>query len=253
MAFAKNHDRLQDALFWIATDMFLVGQIMDTQYLNSDGFSQDYGGTSLDLPTRWWGARLAWFGGGAVVGLFAARENNAWGEKASWDELAPGSAFHQALAANHSAEQITHSYSILSDQGYGNDYETAGYLGGPFRLMTESPAQADDIAIRLYHYGVELDDLGMALLTNFWDNPHMWRDFGGAIGAFDLAYRLKNLGAWWTWDIVEGWPHDGLVVTANQARPGSTTYRLLHTSHVQETRSLNSQFMIKNLLDLDRE
>ncbi|MCY7380706.1 MAG: hypothetical protein LH467_15365 [Gemmatimonadaceae bacterium] len=172
-------------------------------------------------------------------------QNNIWGSKASWDELSPGSSFLQELNSNVGSEQVGYAYSIVADAG-------TGYYGGPLRLLFSGPT-SDQLGEQMFYIGTVLEDIGYSMLSNIWYSDNWFFDFLGALGALDLGYRLETFGEWWTFDVVAGYPNDGLVPTGSQYRPGSVRVPLTNTSHTEETgRSFEAQLQMKALLDSHR-
>jgi pimeloyl-ACP methyl ester carboxylesterase len=245
MAFAHNHDRMDFFVTMSVLDVLAVYAIVpQSVYWGEYTDYPDYEWTSLSGYARRWALQKAILAGSLILEMGIIYYNQRWGGYASWDELAPQSPFLQELNGNVSQEQIGAACSILSQEG-------DGYAGGPFRLLMSGSA-ADYLGYEMYEIGFRLEDDAYGLLEGMYQSPTGWEDFVAAASLLDLADRVENFGSWWTTDIVEGFPHDGLVVTANQLRPGSVPYGVIGSAHTEETSSARTTTLIKGLLDQNR-
>jgi pimeloyl-ACP methyl ester carboxylesterase len=245
MAFAHNHDRVDFFLTMSVLDVLAVSQIVpQTVYGGEYTDFPNYDWTSLTGFQRRWTLQKALLAGGVILEIGVIYYNQRWGGLASWDELAQQSPFLQTLNANVSQEQIGTAYSILSQAG-------DGYAGGPLRLIASGSA-SDYLGFQMYELGFRLQDDAYLLVEGMSQSPTSWEDYVAAASLFDLADRAQTFGLWWTTDIVEGFPHDGLVVTANQLRPGSVSFGVIGSAHTEETRSARTTTLIKDLLDQNR-
>jgi hypothetical protein len=243
MQAADNHHRLTETAAWISVDMFLIALLQLPPSTGPDYYYQPYLVYRDPILTRF-SLLYGLIAGGTVLSALNVYQTQIWGGLASWDEVSPNSIYLANLNANVATERVEHAYSIMADAG-------TGYIGGPIRLLTDGPS-AQVMGERLWFFGEILNEAAYTLLDQALYSETWNYDILAAYGLIDLAWRVQNLGDWWTWDIVGDFPHDGLIPTEQQFRPQSERVGIINIAHTQETNTEPAMNRIKEFLDLHR-
>ena len=179
---------------------------------------------------------LAASAGGAINTVVNSVAGQYLNGQASLTDLAPGSAFLSALNSTNNLQReagIPYRYGL-------NSQLSAGYLGGPFRLLPISPTDAD-------YAGWSIINLGYYLLASAEDHhfnlapsdPYYFEEVYGLSAEADLGSLLTEWPALWC-VATSNSPYcpasDGIVPVSAQIYPGAVSNDgIVGPSHVEET------------------
>jgi pimeloyl-ACP methyl ester carboxylesterase len=149
--------------------------------------------------------------------------------QASLSDLAFGSAWRNGLNASESSFPLPHKLGIMCSLG-------SGYSGGPLALQFSGP-QADNMGTNLQTNAALAAINGLSLILNY-DASSQLSIFDATIagGALqDYGYVLGTYADWWTYTVVGGYPHDGVVPFMSQQFPTTPVLTVCTSPHTQET------------------
>lgn len=203
--------------------------------LDSDSGTQAY----IDHGYATWLAIWGYYFAATAVDIAI---DNQLSENDALADLAPHSAFIDSVATLRGSELTGTVYALQ-----GNI--TTGYMGGPVRLE-RSGFEADQFGWEAFMYGSELFYVGGNYLWSY--DWFTWEGFWEIMLAgsmMDLGLQVMNLGDWWTYDIVGGYPNDAIVPTSRQAVAGGIMLPVLNVAHTEETDARHSKDQMITLIN----
>lgn len=158
----------------------------------------------------------------------AAASGLQYHAQASLTDLLPNSSFLQDLNSTESSIVLNHKLSFESEL-------PIGYYGGPL-VVLEDPATADYDGFTLQISAAFAGMDAMNLLVGSTDSQlDAWSAVVAAGALENFASELSNFSDWWTYTIVGGYPHDGIIPTQSQRYPGGLPVTGLTFVHTSET------------------
>lgn len=147
----------------------------------------------------------------------------------SLSDLSFGSSWRNYLNASEASFPLPHKFGIMCSLA-------GGYYGGPLALV-RSPWEADNMGFNLQVNAALAAINGLSLILNHDDSSDLSMFdatiAGGALQQY--GYELGTFSDWWTYTVVGGYPHDGVVPTASQQFPTTAAANVCNSPHTKET------------------
>lgn len=220
---------VDDASLWFGV---LGGALLTATYslddVLNDPFSVHYRDVAAALP------EASWLYGFALEAVALMLQVIPQTNNLALDDLSGATSFLGTLNSQAGSESGGTRRQAIVVQVDG------GYLGGVLRLGV-SAELADALGSDINAAGNILIASSIGIESECGPAHLDWLDHTlGAIALFDAGLQLVDYPAWWSFDIVGGYPSDMVVPTWSQEMPSSTVPALNFAgpSHVQETSML---------------
>jgi pimeloyl-ACP methyl ester carboxylesterase len=205
---ATSFGSLQDQIGGSLADELIVHTSLD-DFVQTGSFDDPlYDAASnavgqVDISYALWGVASA-----AAYGL------EYWSQ-ASLDDLRFGSPWRTDLNATETGHTLSKEAGIMCQLA-------SGYYGGPLALVYPGN-QADIMGLNLQVNAgfAEMNGLDLTFGYDASSELSFWDAMAAGGALEDYGLRLGAFSDWWTYTVVGGYPHDGVVPFTSQQYPGA--------------------------------